>query len=116
MRMLPPRDPRQDLHPEVVEAGESVLEALGAEPPQALTEEVTAWFERYIRPLLPRWAAYAARLRRWQEREIAAHRARNRRDVIRRLGGCPKIEPAFSAAALRAFERLGLGGEEEAWA
>jgi hypothetical protein len=109
---LPPRDPRQDLDGEVVAGAEEMLEALGAEPPKPLDPREAAWFERHIRPLLPRWVAYAVRLARWQERDRALYELRNRREVQRRLGGSlgavPKATPVFSAAALRAFERLGL--------
>jgi hypothetical protein len=105
---LPPRDPRQDLDEEVVKGADAMLEALGTEPPQALDQSEAAWFEAKIRPLLPRWASYAVRLQRWQEREVAVHQARARREVIRRLGGTPKVTPVFTAGALRAFERLGL--------
>jgi hypothetical protein len=114
---LPPRDPRQDLDEEVVEGAEAMLEALGAEPPKRLDPREAAWFERHIRPLLPRWAAYAVRSARWQEREQGLYEVRNRREVQRRLGGslgaAPKFVPAFSDAALRAFERLGLLEEAE---
>jgi hypothetical protein len=114
---LPPRDPRQDLPAEIVAGAEAMLEALGAEPPEALDKEETAWFERRIRPLLPLWASYAARLRRWQERDVAVHEARAHREVMRRLGGSPKVTPVFSANALRAFARLGLVAEAAAaWA
>jgi hypothetical protein len=117
---LPPRDPRRDLPGEDVEEAEILLEALGAEPPQALHPEEADWFEARVRPLLPRWVAYAVRSARWQERERVLYEARSRREVVRRLGGSlgavPGATPAFSAGALRAFERLGLLEEEEATA
>jgi hypothetical protein len=115
---LPPRDPRQDLDEEVVAGAEEMLEALGAEPPRSLDRAEAAWFEATIRPLLPRWVSYAVRSARWQERDRALYEVRNRREVARRLGGSlgaiPKVAPVFSAAALRAFERLGLLEAEEA--
>jgi hypothetical protein len=57
LRTLEPRDPRQDLDPESRAAAEAMLAALGAEPPEKLDRAEKAWFEREIRPLLPRWAA-----------------------------------------------------------
>jgi hypothetical protein len=110
---LPPRDPRQDLPRETVESAEDLLEALGAEPPETLEPEEAAWFERRMRPLLPRWASYAARLRYWQEPALAVHEARERREVMRRLGGASRVTPAFSANVLRAFAGLGLAEEPE---
>ena len=62
--------------------------------------------------------SYAIRSVRWQTREREVYEARNRREVQHRLGGTlgviPEATPAFSAAALRAFERLGLLEIEEA--
>jgi len=117
LRTLPPRDPRQDLDPDDAVRAGAILEAIGAEAPAPLGPEDAAWFRRVLAPRLSRWAAYAVRLERWREREEAAYAARSRRLVARRLNGglAPPLRlPGFSAAALRAFERLGLLDEEEA--
>jgi hypothetical protein len=113
---MEPRDPRQDLDPEAREAAEAILAALGAEKPARLDRAEKAWFEREIRPLLPRWAAYAARFSLWEAREHARLAARFRRETRRRLAdvaGAPR--PAFAPGVLRGLERLGfLAPAEEA--
>ncbi|MBX6369054.1 MAG: hypothetical protein IRZ04_13785 [Rhodospirillales bacterium] len=117
LRVLPPRDPRQDLDPDEAARAEAILAAIGAEAPEPLDPEDAAWFHRFLAPRLTRWAAYAVRLGRWRQREEAAYAARTRRLVQRRLNGGlapPPRLPGFSEAALRAFERLGLLDEEEA--
>ena len=109
LRTLEPRDPRQDLDPEARAAAEAILASLGADKAATLERGEKARFEREIAPLLPRWAAYAARLASWQAREHAILEARFRRETQRRLADLPPAaNPAFAPAVLRGLERLGF--------
>jgi hypothetical protein len=107
LRTLPPRDPRQDLPPEVVARAEATLEAVGAEKWAPLPPGEADWFDATILPRLPSWVAYDARQARWTDRQREALHARRQRHAHIFMG-FPPPDSIFTRAGRRALQRLGL--------